>query len=138
MTSEVKTQWKGGMAFESDVAGHKVLIDAAVADGGQDSGARPKSLLLAALAGCSGMDVVSILRKMRESCTWFEMVARAEAREEHPKKYTDIVLVYRFKASDNLNRDNVRKACELSQEKYCGVSAMLKDTAPLSWEIEYV
>jgi len=138
MKSEVTTTWTGDMAFEADVNGHKIVMDATALEGGKDSGARPKTLLLAALSGCSGMDVVSILRKMREPCTWFAMKAEAESREEHPKKYVAIRLVYQFRKSDNLNPDNVRKACTLSQEKYCGVSAMLKDTAPLAWDIEYI
>ena len=138
MKSEVTTIWNGDMAFEATVSDHKIAMDAAESDGGHDSGARPKALLLAALTGCSGMDVASILKKMREPCTWFEMRAEAESREEHPKKYISIKLIYKFKKSDNLNPANVRKACELSQEKYCGVSAMLKDSAPLEWEIEYV
>jgi putative redox protein len=138
MKSEVTTTWAGTMAFEAKVNGHTVRMDAAEADGGADSGARPKPLLLAALSGCSGMDVVSILKKMREPCTWFAMRAEAETGDEHPKKFTSIKLIYQFKASDGLNPDNVRKACSLSQDKYCGVSAMLKDTAPLAWEIEYL
>ncbi|MFZ3109227.1 MAG: OsmC family protein [Rectinemataceae bacterium] len=138
MKSEVTTAWGGDMAFEAEVSGHKVVMDASMAEGGKDTGARPKALLLAALTGCTGMDVVSILKKMREPCTWFSMKAEAEIREEHPKKYTAIKLVYQFRKSDNLNPDNVKKACTLSQEKYCGVSAMLKDTAPLVWDIEYI
>ncbi len=138
MKSEVTATWTGDMAFEADVNGHRIVMDAAATEGGKDSGARPKALLLAALTGCSGMDVVSILRKMREPCSWFAMRAEAESREEHPKKYISIKLVYQFKQSDKLNPDNVRKACTLSQEKYCGVSAMLRDTAPLAWEIEYI
>lgn len=136
--NEVTTIWKGDMAFEAEVNGHKVFMDAAQADGGKDGGARPKALLLAALSGCSGMDVASILRKMREPCSWFAMRAEAETGDEHPKKYTHLKLVYQFKKSDNLNPDNVRKACRLSQEKYCGVSAMLRDSAPVEWEIEYI
>ncbi|HEY9053555.1 MAG TPA: OsmC family protein [Rectinemataceae bacterium] len=138
MKNSVKTEWKGSMAFEADVNGHALLLDADEQAGGSDAGPRPKTLLLAALSGCTGMDVVSILKKMREPVSWFSMVAEAETGEEHPKKYTSIRLVYQFKKSDKLNPDNVRKACQLSQEKYCGVSAMLKDTAPLSWEIEYL
>lgn len=138
MKTEVKTTWTGGMAFDADLNGHIVTMDAAAADGGADTGARPKPLLLAALSGCSGMDVVSILKKMREPCSWFAMRAEAESGDEHPKKYLRIKLVYQFKKSDKLNPDNVRKACSLSQEKYCGVSAMLKDSAPLEWDIEYI
>ncbi len=138
MKNSVKTEWKGAMAFEADVNGHALLLDADAAAGGSDLGPRPKALLLAALAGCTGMDVVSILKKMREPISWFSMVTEAETGEEHPKKYTSFRLVYQFKASDNLNPDNVRKACQLSQDKYCGVSAMLKDTAPLAWEIVFL
>jgi len=126
------------MAFEAEVNGHKLPMDAAVEDAGQDGGSRPKALLLAALSGCSGMDVISILKKMREPCTWFSLKAEADSVEEHPKKFKSIRLVYQFKKSDKLNPDNVSKACQLSQDKYCGVSAMLKDSAPLAWEIEYV
>lgn len=138
MKNEVTTVWKKGMAFEADVNGHKILMDTPVDDGGQDSGARPKPLLLAALTGCTGMDVVSILKKMREPCTWFAMKAEAEPAETHPKKYLSIKLIYQFKKSDAMNPENVRKACELSQEKYCGVSAILKDSTPLEWVIEYI
>lgn len=138
MKSQVETIWKGGMAFEATVAGHPVLMDAALGDGGQDSGARPKALLLAGLTGCTGMDVVSILKKMREPCSWFAMKVEADTAETHPKKFTGIRLVYQFRKSDNLNAENVKKACELSQDKYCGVSATLKDSAPLEWTIEYI
>ena len=138
MTHKVTTIWKGGMAFEADLGGHKIPMDAAGDDGGKDSGARPKPLLLAALAGCSGMDVVSILEKMREPCTWFEMRTEAETAEEHPKRYVGYKMIYRFKKSDGLDGEKVHKAVELSQNKYCGVSASLKPGAPVEWEIEYV
>ena len=126
------------MSFESEVNGHKLVMDANAEAGGKDGGPRPKPLLLAALSGCSGMDVISILKKMRENCTWFAMKAEADSREEHPKKYISFRLVYQFRKSDNLNPENVRKACELSQEKYCGVSAMLRDSAPVAWDIEFI
>ncbi len=138
MKSEVTTVWKGDMAFEADVAGHAVRMDADEAGGGHGSGARPKALLLASLSGCSGIDIVSILRKMREPCTWFAMRAEAETVEEHPKIYKYVKIVYQFRKSDNLNPENVRRACQLSQEKYCGVSAILRASAPLEWDIEYL
>lgn len=132
----MKTTWKGDMAFEADLEGQKVLMDASKDSGGQDSGPRPKPLLLAALTGCSGMDVISILKKMREPCTWFELKVDAESSQDHPKRYTTIKLTYQFKKSDNLNPGNVEKACQLSQEKYCGVNAMLRDAAVVEWAIE--
>jgi putative redox protein len=132
------TTWKGDMAFEAELDGHKVLMDAAQDNGGQDSGPRPKPMLLASFSGCSGMDVISILKKMREPCSWFELKVDAESSQDHPKRYTSIKLRYQFKKSDNLNPVNVQKACKLSQDKYCGVSAMLKDAAKLEWSIEYL
>lgn len=138
MKTEIVSRWKGDMAFEADVNGHPVMMDADEAVGGHDSGPRPKALFLASLTGCSGMDVISILKKMREPCTWFEMRVEGTTTEEHPKKYTQVKLVYRFKKSDNLNPDNVWKACQLSQDKYCGVSANIKDSAELTWDVEFV
>lgn len=138
MGHEISCAWTGGMAFEADVLGYKVAMDAEEAFGGKEAGARPKPLLLAALAGCTGMDVVSLLRKMREPLSWFNMRVSAELSEEHPKRYVSFRIVYEFKAKDGLDEGNVRKAVELSQDKYCGVSAMLKAAGPLAWEIAYV
>ena len=138
MSYSMTTTWKGDMAFEANLDGHTIRMDAAKDNGGQDSGARPKPLLLAALTGCSGMDVIAILKKMREPCTWFELKIDSESSQDHPKRYTDIKLVYQFKKSDNLNPSNVQKACQLSQEKYCGVNAMLRDAAKVEWTIEYL
>jgi putative redox protein len=84
------------------------------------------------------MDVVSILKKMREPVSWFNMKVRGELTEEHPKTYTSISLVYEFKAADGLKDENVRKAIDLSQERYCGVSALLKKAIPVSHEIVYL
>jgi putative redox protein len=137
MRHEITCTWRGDLAFEADVAGHTVRMDADEASGGHDSGARPKPLLLAGLAGCSGMDVVSILKKMREPITWFDMKVRGEVTEEQPKTYSSITIVYEFKAADGLKPENVKKAVELSQEKYCGVSALFKKAIPVNWEIEY-
>jgi len=126
------------MEFETNLDGHALIMDAAAADGGEDKGLRPKGLLLAGLSGCTGMDVVSILRKMREPCTWFEIRVEAVTSDEHPKRYTEIKLTYQFRKSDKLNPENVKKACILSQDKYCGVSAMLKDASRVSWDVEYL
>lgn len=138
MKSAITCAWKGGMAFESDIMGHVLRIDASKEDGGEDSGVRPKITLLASLAGCTGMDVVSILRKMREPLSWFNMRVEGDLADDYPKPYTSFHIVYEFKASDGLNPENVKKAVDLSQEKYCGVSATLKKAAPLDWEIVYL
>lgn len=135
---EISCAWQGDMAFNAEVNGHSVMMDAGADFGGKDSGPRPKPLLLASLAGCSGMDVVSILKKMREPLSWFNIRVRAEVTDGQPTTYSGIVIVYEFKASDGLKEENVRKAVELSQEKYCGVSAMLRQAADVSYEIAYL
>ncbi|MBL8967823.1 MAG: OsmC family protein [Spirochaetaceae bacterium] len=138
MKHEIACAWTGGMAFEAEVNGHRVMMDADAEFGGADSGPRPKPLLLAALAGCSGMDVVSLLRKMREPLSWFDMRVEGELSEEHPKRYTEMTIVYRFKSADGLDPEKVEKAVALSQEKYCGVSATLRDSVRLAWRVEYL
>ncbi|MBN1242035.1 MAG: OsmC family protein [Spirochaetales bacterium] len=138
MTHEIVCEWKGDMAFEAEVTGHRITLDAEEQFGGRNAGPRPKQLLLASLAGCSGMDVISILRKMREPVSWYDIKVSGELTEEHPKYYSRIKLVYRFKQADGLKAENVEKAVRLSQEKYCGVSALLRMAIPVDWEIEYV
>ncbi|MDZ7795019.1 MAG: OsmC family protein [Spirochaetia bacterium] len=130
--------WKEGMAFESEVSGHKILMDADETVGGEDNGPRPKPLLLASLAGCSGMDVVSLLKKMQQPHTYFNIEVEAEVTEEHPKHYSSIKVIYEFKKSDNLDEKKVEKAVNLSQERYCGVSALLKKAITVDYEIRYI
>lgn len=130
--------WKEGMAFESEISGHKILMDADESVGGEDNGPRPKPLLLASLAGCSGMDVISILKKMQQPYTYFNIDVEAEVTEEHPKHYSAIKLIYEFKESDNLDEKKVEKAVNLSQERYCGVSALLKKAITVDYEIRYI
>lgn len=134
MSEKITLNWLDGMAFEAEVNQHKFIVDANETVGGKNRGPRPKPLLLAALAGCTGMDVVSILEKMRVHTDGFRLETEASLSDEHPKVYTDIKLVYIFKGKD-LPMDKLHKAVELSQEKYCGVSAMLKQAARLSFEI---
>ena len=111
------------MAFEADVYGHKIMLDASEAGGGENRGPRPKPLLLAALAGCTGMDVVSILKKMRVEVEAFNVVVEGDLTEEHPKQYAKMHIIYEFKGKD-LPMDKLEKAINLSEERYCGVSAM--------------
>ena len=92
MHHEIGCAWTGGMAFEAEVSGTKVAMDADEAVGGKGGGCRPKPLLLASLAGCSGMDVVSILAKMRENLSWFNIRVEGEVSEEHPKRYTAMMM----------------------------------------------
>lgn len=132
----VKSKWKNKMVFENQIDNHTLRIDTN-GDLGDDSGPSPKKLLLAALAGCTGMDVVSLLKKMRVSIEDFEMDVEADLTKIHPKVYNEIRLIYRF-SGDNLKKEKIEKAVQLSQEKYCGVSAMLRKNSPIIYRIEYI
>ena len=131
----MNTVWKEKMAFESQLGNHVVRMDT-TPEMGDDSGASPKQMLLAGLAGCTGMDVVSLLNKMRVPFTNFEMDIEADLTEEHPIVFSEIRLIYKFYGTD-LDTAKVEKAVKLSQEKYCGVSAMLKKNSPIEYSIEY-
>jgi putative redox protein len=128
------SNWLEDMAFEAQIGDHHLIMDAAPEVGGQNTGPRPKPLLLAALAGCSGMDVVSILKKMHVEVTEFRMVVEGDLTEEHPKYFKEIVVNYFFKGI-NLDPEKLKKAVDLSQDKYCGVSAQLKFGATVRYEI---
>jgi len=128
MAAKIITVWQEGMAFDAEVDGHHVVMDASREAGGQDLGARPKPLLMVALSGCSGMDVVSILAKMQVKGYRFRMELDADSTTEHPKTYHTIRMDFVFEG-DNLPVDKVRKAVSLSVERYCGVNAMLSKAA---------
>jgi len=124
-----------GMSFDVEVNGHKFMIDAVESNGGKNLGPRPKPLVLAGLGGCTGMDVVSMLRKMRVEPEFFNIVVSAESTEEHPKYYNKIHLEYQFRGKD-LPMDKLEKAVKLSKERYCGVSEMLRHAAEITSEIK--
>jgi len=127
-------QWKDNMAFEAELNGHKLIMDADVSSGGNDNGPRPKDLTLASLAGCTGMDIVSILYKMHIVPEYFNIKIEAELTKEQPRYYHKIHLIYEIKG-DSIDKDKVERAAFLSQEKYCGVSALLKSGAELTYEV---
>ena len=133
-TESVKVNWLENMAFEAEVNGHKIILDAAEAVGGENRGPRPKPLMLVALAGCTGMDVVSILKKMRVEVEGFNVVVEGDLTEEHPKQFTKMRVIYEFKGKD-LPMDKLEKAVNLSEERYCGVSAMYKKAIGIITEI---
>ncbi len=134
MKHSVDTSWKGNMTFEASVSGHPVVMDAMPEAGGENKGARPKELMLAALAGCTGMDVASILKKMRVAFTDLKIRVEADVTEEHPKHYERMHIIYEF-TGDNLPMEQLKKAVDLSQERYCGVSHVYKKTMPVTYEI---
>ena len=137
MKHETKTKWLGKMAFETNIDTHKIVVDAAEDFGGQNLGPTPKPLLLASLAGCTGMDVASLLKKMRAEVTDFEISVTGELTDEHPKYYKSIHVEYIFKGSE-LKKDKLEKAVNLSQERYCGVHYMLSKATDLTHEIQYI
>ena len=129
----VATTWVNKLAFDSAVNNHVVRIDAKPPMG-DNTGPGPKALLLTALTGCTGMDVASLLPKMRVPFDRLVVEAEAEQTEDHPKVYKFIKLTFRI-AGKEVDEEKVRKAIELSQEKYCGVTAMLKAHCPITWEL---
>jgi len=130
----LQADWINGMAFETEINGHKLIMDAAESSGGSNKGPRPKPLMLAALAGCTGMDVVSILAKMRVDVKKFRILVEAQQTEEHPKHYAEIKIIYEFTGKD-LPMDKLEKAVSLSEERYCGVNAVYKKAMKVSYEI---
>ena len=137
MSQQAIVTWQSNMAFEATINGHKIIMDADVSVGGNNQGPRPKILLLAGLGGCTGMDVVSILGKMKVVPEKFWMEISAEMTDEERKVYNQIKLVYCFKG-ENLPFDKLEKAVNLSKETYCGVSAMLSKSAEMLIEIKIV
>jgi putative redox protein len=133
-TQSVDIKWMQNMTFQAGINGHEILLDLDESAGGANLGPRPKPLLLAALGGCTGMDVISILRKMKIEPDYFNVKVNGEVTEEHPKRFTRIHLIYEFRGND-LPLDKLSKAIELSQNNYCGVSDTLKRAVELSYEI---
>ncbi len=133
MQNEINMLWQGGMAFETELDGHKIVVDTNDNDG-SNKGPRPKALMLVALGGCTGMDIVMILKKMRVAVDYFNMRVVGNLTNDYPKHYNSIKLVYELKGK-GLTVDKVKKAIDLSMERYCGVSAVYRKALDLSYEI---
>lgn len=128
--TKTTTTWKQGHEFNSHHGQNNIAID-----GSRKNGFGPKALLLSAIAACSGIDVVDILGKMRVPFSGLDIDVEAGQTDEHPRVFTDIYITYKLK-TDPANEDKVRKAIDLSLEKYCGVSAMLKKNSPFHYQLE--
>jgi len=131
---KASVKWKEGMAFDASLDGFNFTIDAHPDFGGQKKGPMPKGLTLVSLAGCTAMDVISILGKMRINVDHFEVDTDARIAPEHPKKITEIVIKYIFKG-ENLPLEKLEHAITLSYETYCGVIETLRSVVKLSYEI---
>lgn len=136
MSVSVVGRHEGGLRFSMEQDGHSFMLDGDRKFGGVDAGPRPKNLLLSSLVGCTGMDVASILKKMKIKDYRLEITADGKYNDEHPVHFVDIHLTFRFFGND-LPRKKVEHAVELSQDKYCGVTYMLRQTADVSYSIVY-
>lgn len=129
---DAKVSWKNGMSFEGVAdSGFSINLGTSSDYGGDDDGFRPLELMLISLAGCTGMDVISILQKKRQEVTSFEIKVHAERSTEHPRVFTDVHVEY-ILSGNNLDAAAVERAVELSSTKYCPAQAMLKHAIPIS------
>jgi len=133
MKSSVNVEWQKNMHFISNVNGIIINLDADESSGGENLGPRPKPLLLTALGGCTGMDIVSILKKMHVDLEYFNVKVEGVSEEEHPKKFTSMHLIYEVKAG-NITKEKLEKAISLSMNKYCSVKATLDLAVNITYE----
>lgn len=127
-------EYTSGMAFMGKVAsGHDVYMDAGESAGGADSAPRPVEILLSSLGGCTGMDVVSVLRKMKTEPESLQIEIQDERATEYPKVFTKIHLIYRLKGA--VPEENLIKAIELSLAKYCPIANTLRGVSEITYAI---
>ncbi len=131
----ISMKWVDGMSFEADIEGYKITIDSDPEFGGQNKGPKPKPLMMVSLAGCTGMDVVSLMNKMRVEYDSVNIIVEGELTEEHPKHFTRMKVIYEIKGK-NVDRGKVEKAVNLSKDKYCGVSYSYKQVMDVEYEIK--
>lgn len=137
MTNKIEVSWKGNMLFESVAPEGNVMIDAAEEVGGQGKGLRPKAMMLTSLAGCTAMDIASLLKKMRAEVDDFKIEVEANLTDEHPKYYDKVHVIYKFYGSE-FKKDKIEKSVNLSVERYCGVMEMFRKFSEISTEIIYL
>lgn len=136
-SNKVTTHWKGNMVFESDnPRWPSIMMDASKDFGGTNSGAAPKAMMLSSLAGCSGLDVISVLNKMKVKIDDFKIEIVGELTEEHPQYFHTVTVDYHFYGK-NLQESKIKKAVDLSVEKYCGVMEMFRRFAKVNIAIHY-
>jgi putative redox protein len=134
MKEEITVSWLDKMAFSTVVNGHPLILDANKESGGENRGPRPKHLMLVALAGCTAMDVVSLLEKMRIKLAGLRVTVAGDITDDHPKHFIRMHIIYNFSGKD-LAMEKLKKAVDLSQQKYCGVSATYRKAMELTSEI---
>lgn len=137
MINKIEVNWKGEMLFESVAPEGNVMIDAAEDVGGQGKGLRPKAMMLTSLAGCTAMDVASLLKKMRAEVADFTIEVEANLTDENPKYYDKVKVIYKF-YDKSFQKDKIEKSVNLSVERYCGVMHMFRQFAEVTTEIQYI
>ncbi len=125
MKHKIESTWQGRNKFDAVVNGHHLTMDLSVEGGGEDAGPRPKPLMLVAMAGCTGLDVVSLMKKMRQEVEYFNLIVEGDTEEEHPNAFVKMHIIYEFRGKD-LDPEKIEKAISLSMDRYCGVSAVYK------------
>lgn len=137
MTNKIITNWKGGLTFESNnPSGKSVVMDTSIEGTSERNGLSPKAMMLSSLAGCSALDVISILNKKKAKLDDFKIEVTGELTDEHPKYYHKVKVDYHFYGQE-LNQKKCERAVQLSIEKYCGVMEMFKQFAEVNIEIFY-
>ena len=133
----VTTVFNDHRAFTATINGHQVRMDTTADDGGENTGPSPKRLMLASLAGCTGIDVVSILTKMKVPFSDLGIDVEGTVAEKSPRIYNRVKITYKIKIAE-ADRDKMKKAVTLSQEKYCSVSAMFRSFAVIETEMVFI
>ena len=136
MKHEIETQWMGKMQFNALVNGHTIIMDAPERVGGEDNGPIPKPFVLTALSGCTGMDIITLLRKQGKQLKDLNLKVSGEISKQPPIEYVSANIVYEITGNDE-DEQAAYDAVMTSQEKICGVSHMLKKIIPVTWPINY-
>jgi len=135
MSLKASTHWIQGIGFEVEVREHHQFTDGKKEFGGRDRGPNPKEYVLAGLCGCTGMDVVSLLKKYKVDYTEFTVSAESELTKNHPIIFSEISLVFSVKSNSG-DFELIKKAVDLSMTKYCGVSAMLSKAIRIKYILQ--
>lgn len=132
---EAKVRWQNKVSFEAEVgSGHKIIMDGASELGGENKGARPTELLLSGVGGCSGIDIINILGKMRQDVTSLTVHVNGIRAEEYPTRFTNVHVHFELEGTD-IDPEKVKKAAQMSMEKYCSVSLSLNAEVTHSFEV---
>lgn len=136
--TEAKITYVNGMQFVAAASsGHALVMDSDKDSGGNNTGSRPMELLLMGVGGCSGMDIISILKKKKQDIRSFEINVKGEKAETYPKKFTEITIEF-IVTGHNISEEAVKKAVDISMEKYCSVKATLEGAAKINFSYRII